>query len=378
MNGYIEKIYNHCNHIKQEFNSVRNRQHSSTVHTREKDDRKEIFPISEDICHLELVSVTQRFQAPFHPDTINVRFLTGYHLCNYACEYCIAGQHHKRPRRQNFNATRYLEIINTLTRLPFSMNIRLGVPGEFFLSPELIQGGRLLSNSDNIKHLNLITNLSFDYPQYIEYLQGYNHQKVAIVASYHPTQIRDTAQWLHTALQMNQKFDFAVIFVAYPPMLKKLPGLVNELKQEGLEVFVQGYIGQYQNQSYPSSYTAEEKSLLKTIMYSRHDYEFLINRRQPGLCNAGYKSFYVNHEGHVFSCKKGRRLGNLLQNNEMYFFNSARPCIYDFCSCDTENINTAVFEQHYIMKGINQHKYSYKFKDLSKYIPELDEWEIIY
>ena len=180
------------------------------------------------------------------------------------------------------------------------MNIRIGVAGEFFLSQELIHGGRLLSTSKNIKRLNLITNLSFDYLKYIGYLKGYNHEKIAIVASYHPTQIKDKRRWLHTALQINQRFEFAVVLVAYPPLLRELLELVNELKQEGIEVFVQGYVGQYNDQQYPHSYTIEEKSLLKTIMYSRHDYEFFINCRKPGLCNAGYKSLFVNKEGDVF------------------------------------------------------------------------------
>lgn len=336
------------------------------------------FPVY--ISNSGLVSLSDRFKEPFKNDIINVRFFTGYDLCNYSCEYCIAGQSNKTILQHNFNSARYLEIVSVLTTLPFSMNIRIGVVGEYFLSHELIKGGRILSNAENVKHLNLITNLSFDYQKYTELLAGYDQQKLAIVASYHPTQIKNKSKWIRTAQQMNQKFDFAVVLVAYPPLLQELPDLINELKQEGIEVFVQGYIGEYGDKQYPDSYTIEEKSLLKKIMYSRHDYEFFINSKRPGLCNAGFKSLYVNEEGGVYSCGmgKGVKLGNLLESSEIYFFDGPRPCIHSTCLCDTENVNTLVFEHHYKIKGINQHKYAYKFKNLSDHIRELDEWKIEY
>jgi len=333
-----------------------------------------------DIHNMGRVSLSDRFKEPFQEDIVNVRFFTGYDMCNYSCEYCIAGQNNKTRLNPNFNAARYLEIIKVLATLPFSMNIRIGVTGEYFLSHDLIEGGRFLSNAENVKHVNLITNLSFDYQKYTEFLAGYDHKKIAIVASYHPTQIKNKSKWIRTAQQMNQVFDFAVVLVAYPPLLKELPDFVNELKQEGIEVFVQGYIGQYHDQQYPDSYTIEEKSMLRKIMYSRHDYEFFINSRRPGLCNAGFKSIYVNEEGVVYSCGmgKGLKLGNLLESSEIYFFDGPRPCIHASCLCDTENVNTLVFEHHYKIKGINQHKYTYKFKNLSERIRELDEWEIVY
>lgn len=336
--------------------------------------------LPEDKSTMGLMSLSDRFKEPFPNDIINVRFLTGYDLCNYSCEYCIAGQSDKTRMDHNFNSARYLDIIKALAELPFAINVRIGVIGEFFLSQALIEGGRILSNAENVKHLNLITNLSFDYPKYNELLAGYDHKKLAIVASYHPTQIKNKSNWLRTAQQMNQKFDFAVVLVAYPPLLKELPGLVSELKQEGIEVFVQGYIGQHGDQQYPDSYTPEEKYMLKKIMYSRHDYEFFINCKRPGLCNAGFKSLYVNEAGDVYSCGmgKGVMLGNLLKSSEIYFFDGPRPCIHASCLCDTENINTLVFEQYYEIIGTNQHKYAYKFKNLSEHIQELDEWEIEY
>jgi MoaA/NifB/PqqE/SkfB family radical SAM enzyme len=329
---------------------------------------------------LGLIPVKQRFRKIFKKDIINVRFYTEYDVCNFSCEYCIAGQNKKSELNHNFSAEQYLKIIKEVMQLPFTMNIRIGLAGEFFLNKVLLEGGRLLSNSKNINYLNLITNLSFDYETYKKLLKGYNQNKVAIVASYHPTQIKDKRRWLDTAIKLNNEYDFSVILVAYPPLLKELLLLKNELMQVGLEVFIQGYIGIYDKKQYPVSYTIDEKAFLRTIMYSRHDYEFFINCKKPGLCNAGYKSLFINKTGDVLSCGmgKGVKLGNLLENRKLLFFDNPRPCVHETCTCDTENINTLIFEQYYIMKGKNQHKYNYRFKKFVNYIKELDEWEISY
>ncbi len=326
------------------------------------------------------IDIKKRFRTVLNKDVINVRYYTAFDVCNFSCEYCVAGQNNKARIIHNFDKRKYIEIVEAIKKLPFSMNIRIGVGGEFFLSPDLIEGGRRLSWSRNVEHLNLITNLSFDYARYADLLRGYDRKKVAIVASYHPTQTENKKRWLETALHINKEYDFAVILVAYPPLLGDLPIIARELRQAGLDVFVQGYIGSYNNKVYPLSYTMEEKELLKDIMYSRHDYEFFVNCKKPGLCNAGYKSLYIDREGKVFSCGmgKGVKLGNLTESPEIRFFDAPRPCVHETCFCDTEYINTVIFEQYYFMLGGNQHKYAYRFKQLSEHIKELDEWKIAY
>jgi hypothetical protein len=211
-------------------------------------------------------------------------------------------------------------------------------------------------------------------------LKGYNLKKIGIVASYHPTQIKNKEKWLETALLMNETFDFAVILVAYPALLKDLLFYIDNLRQAGLSVFVQGFIGNYHGKQYPQSYSTTEKELLKKMMYSRHDYEFFINCKRPGLCNAGFKSLYIDRNGEVFSCGmgKGFKVGDLTKRTKLSFFDSPRPCIHDTCLCDTENINTLIFEQYYCLSGNNQHKYYYKFKGLAKDCKEFDEWKITY
>ena len=104
---------------------------------------------------------------PRKTDVINVRFYTDYNICNYSCPYCIAGQNNKANIVEKWDDRNFDAIIENLTRLPFKINIRLGVGGEFFLNKKLVAGARKLSHAKNVHSVNLITNLSFSVSQYV-------------------------------------------------------------------------------------------------------------------------------------------------------------------------------------------------------------------
>ncbi len=312
---------------------------------------------------------------------INIRFYTNFNICNYSCPYCIAGQNDKQNMTTRWDSANLDQIIQNLTYLPYKINVRIGVKGEFFLSKKLTEGARLLSLADNVHSVNLITNLSFSYKQYENFLHGFDHSKTSIVASYHPSEIKDKEKWIQVACHIKKRYDFAVVLVGYPPFIKDLLKIKKELTGYGIEVFVQGFIGNYNGREYPGAYTVEEKKLLRKVFYSRHDYEFFAESKKPGLCNAGYRSFYVDMTGMVRPCGMGALspvIGNLLSNPEIKPWDGPRPCMYDACLCDTENINTVIFEQHYRQTGINQHKYIYRFKNEAEKFPQMDEWKINY
>lgn len=338
--------------------------------------------MKEDIA-MDFLNSRTDFDKGNNPEegSINVRFYTDFDVCNYSCPYCIAGQNNKRDTTSRWDPTNFITIIRGLARLPQRINVRLGVGGEFFLNQTLIEGARLLSLAKNVRSLNLITNLSFPIERYEKSFLDFDQSKIAIVASYHPTEIKDKQGWFETALYMNKSFDFAAVLVAYPPLIKDLPAIRDQLNSEGIEVFVQGFIGNYEGREYPAAYSEEEKQVLREVFYSRHDYEFFVRVKKPGLCNAGYRSFYVDMSGLVRPCGMGSNspvLGNLLIDTRIQLFDGPRPCMFDSCLCDTENLNTVIFEQHYIRSGLNQHKFVYRFRDEAKTMPKMDEWEIEY
>lgn len=316
-------------------------------------------------------------------DIVNVRFHTGFTKCNFSCEYCIAGHGNtvdpetEEIQDDSWNADRFERIVENLGKLPFQLNIRLQVPGEIFLNKRLLAGAKRLAQSANVRSLNILTNLSFSVDYYRRTLSDVDPSKWAFVASFHPTEVKDMRRWLEAATFFNHTYDFAAILVAYPALLPQLPELKSRLESYGLEVFVQAYIGTYDGRTFPSSYTADERQLLKSLFYSRHDYEFLLEMKKPGICNAGHRSFYIRESGDVVPCGMGyyaQSLGNIYASPVVKLNEAPQKCPFRACQCDTENMNTLIFRQNYEMKGINQHKYRFKGGADAK----LNEWLITY
>jgi MoaA/NifB/PqqE/SkfB family radical SAM enzyme len=261
------------------------------------------------------------------------------------------------------------------------VNIRFGVGGEFFVSRTLVDGARHLSHRRNIISLNLITNLTFSLKQYDKLFSGYRMDKVAVVASFHPTEIKDHEAWFDKAAEFHNRFDFVVCLVAFPDLLQSIAATKRKLEGRGIQVFVQPYVGEHDGKCYPRDYSDEERAILRREMYSRHDFEFQVNLKRPGLCYAGHRAIFVSPEGKVFPCGVGEYpepLGDLSRSPDLLLRDSPVPCPFQTCQCDTENRNTMVFESYYKLSGMNQHKYEYRFTDLAQKDERLAEWNVEY
>ena len=313
---------------------------------------------------------------------VNVRYITDYPKCNFSCVYCIAGHGEvSEGRERHWNPDRYLTILENMALLPFKINLRIGVAGEFFLDKTLIQGAAKLSHADNVTALNLITNLSFKFHHYQKIFHDFDESKVAVVASYHPSEVNDPEEWMGVAEAMSKKYDFSVVMVAFPPLFQGMKPIYQELNNRGIEVFVQPFIGPWGGKNYPDDYSEKQRQQLRELMYSRHDYEFLLKLKRPGLCNAGHSSFFVNPFGIAFPCGMGsyeKSIGDLSKRPDIELRPAALPCPFSKCQCDTENMNTVAFEQHYEFDALNQHRYRYRFEAESEIDNRLNEWNIEY
>lgn len=315
-------------------------------------------------------------------ELINIRYVTDYPKCNYSCVYCIAGHGEVvESRARDWDAKRYLSIVENVAQLPFQVNIRFGVAGEFFLDKNLIKGAAWLSRQNNIVATNLITNLSFKYRHYRRWLSAFDQSKVALVASFHPSEVNNVDEWIDTAQRLASSYDFAVVMVAFPRDFDQLPATAETLRSKGLEVFIQPFIGRWEGSNYPADYTQEQIKILRSEMYSRHDVEFLLNLKKPGMCNAGFRSLYINPQGEVFPCGMGyypQSLGNLVTSSDVKLASAPSMCMFNQCQCDTENMNTTQFHQNYQFDSINQHKYHYRNAEAALKNFALDEWQIDY
>ena len=107
----------------------------------------------------------------------------------------------------------------------------------------------------------------------------------------------------------------------------------------------------------------------------------MLNQKRPGLCNAGFKYLYVDPFGVVTPCggaDHGRVLGDLTRSPDVELLRGPRPCPATSCQCDTENLNTLAFEEHYRRIGKNQHRFRYRFAEEASARPWMDEWAIPY
>jgi organic radical activating enzyme len=314
---------------------------------------------------------------------LNIRYYTDYPTCNLACSYCVAGHGttFQKPPTSRWDPARYRRVMANVAKLPYAVNIRIGVGGEFFVSKDLVDGARLLSQSPNLHALNLITNLTLSVAQFEKTFQGFDESKIAMVASFHPEQIKDHADWFDKAAEFSGRYDFAVIMVAFPEALDIIAAHKASLNARGVDVFIQPFVGPHKEKWYPQAYSDAEREQIKAMIYSRHDYEYLLNAKRPGACNAGYRAIFIDPMGIVTPCGMGKyhgSLGNLAESPDLALRDGPAPCPFSSCQCDTENVNTVEFHTHYEKSGANQHRYRYRFGDLAALDDRYDEWKIHY
>ena len=150
------------------------------------------------------------------------------------------------------------------------------------------------------------------------------------------------------------------MLVAYPPLLTEIPGLIDWLKGNGIETFVQPFVGVWDERVYPQSYRRRERELLRGVMYSQHDIDYLLDLKQPGLCRAGHRAIFVHASGLVYPCGGGsypRAIGDLSRDARIELGSAPMPCPFRTCQCDTDTINMVEFHSRYRFTGLNQHKY---------------------
>ena len=335
---------------------------------------------------------------------LKVRFGTGWDTCNYHCEYCVtdqpigdnaeaaeslpiltrignavtdptrvvskvasigkklAGQSEDGPTI-GWDESKYLKVIDRFGELPYGMDVRIGVGGETFINKTVVEGARRLSNHDNTVAVNLISNLSFSFKQYQKIFQGFDLSRVALVCSFHPTEIKDIDRWIDTAASVNEIVDLAIVLVAWPPLMKDLEENKNRLEAVGLEVFVQAFHGWHEERKYPESYSAADRELLREVFYSQHDFDHMVQLKQPGDCYAGVDYVYVDINGNVSRCGTYKTpIGNLFDGFQL--LSSPAACPGTECWCDTENLNTVEFRENYELVGLNQHKYVRRSSDV--------------
>ena len=299
---------------------------------------------------------------------INVKFFTYFNKCNFNCEYCIAAD---RDLHNQWDANKFNKIVKRICATGFGdlLNIRIDGKGELLLSKTIINGIKKLSHADSVGAVNIVSGIPYSGEKIISLLDGCNEDKVKFVASVHPTQIKDMDEWIKRVCILKEKFDIVVACVCYPPIIDDLFIIKEIVNANDIKFLANGFIGWYEGRKFPEEYTQGEKALIRGLFYSRHDFEFSVNLKRPGMCNAGHKLFYLNISGHARKCgKSDRMIGNILEGDTIMLSDKPMQCQQEFCVGNIMNMNTVSFCENYRMVNNNIRNY--------EYIGSGDEWTI--
>ncbi|MDD5356276.1 MAG: radical SAM protein, partial [Candidatus Omnitrophica bacterium] len=142
-------------------------------------------------------------------------------------------------------------------------------------------------------------------------------------------------------------YEVLVMYVAYPPQLKRLPFLKDVFRKKNINFFAQAYQGDYAGLTYPAAYSTEERELI----YGKKDYvrngndniglkklienQLAESKTKGKLCLAGYKYAFVDSTGIMYRCTRERKhpIGDFLKQ-PLKLLDNPLPCEFEKCPCE--------------------------------------------
>jgi len=253
---------------------------------------------------------------------INFKLEFDWHLtdlCNFNCEYCHPQIRlfKNRPLPYKFSLEK---VVNVFNKLDSPSHILMS-GGEPFLYPNFIELCRELTMK------NYITiNTNFSTHDVVEFANIINPSHVVnIDAALHILERErlnlPLSDFVSKVLFFQKKgFNIHVIYVLYPPLIKRCEKDVRKLRKYGIDkIYIKPYKGIYRGRLYPEGYSDREK---KKILSIKNDYPYIRDYLTRKLCfrgekcKAGYKSFKIEVDGSVFRCMTVKKYyGNLFKGN---------------------------------------------------------------
>jgi len=288
---------------------------------------------------------------------LSVRLITPYTGCDLNCPYCI--KRSVRKKNDRFDIRVFGEILKGVLRLPYSVNLHLGVEGEIFTSCELLAVVRTLCNdSNNIQSVSFLSNIHADYQRVIgPFLASVDTGKLGMGCTLHDLVISDIDGFFDkVALIHGAGVAVYVTHVAVPGRI----GLISEYKQRckeiGVPLILNGLIGKIKgiplldpNLAYPQAYDEHERKLLRELWDTPHSYQMLVHAASPqGMaCTAGSRYVFIEPDGDVYPCSKIKTsLGNILAG-DVRFLQEPLICPSDRCWCGNQNQALGIVDEYY-------------------------------
>lgn len=216
--------------------------------------------------------------------------------CNYRCPYCYyIGLHN--PSDASFGTIDqwHESFKESFGNQHLVFYLAFGEPtiGAFFM--DIV---RMIGSEPNWE-MRMTTNLSQPLDGILKE-QIVREDRLNINASFHPTQTtRDDFLTQIKKVQAHGIFP-AIVYVAYPPLLKRLEDDISFFSSHGFVVHVRRFQGWYRKKAYPYSYTDEERRLV--ARYSDDaSIKYMLNQQYNlgKMTYSGLHFFVVDNVGNV-------------------------------------------------------------------------------
>jgi MoaA/NifB/PqqE/SkfB family radical SAM enzyme len=288
---------------------------------------------------------------------LSVRLRTPYQVCYLACPYCI--KRAVRNKGEPFNIQRFRDIIQKLLQLPFTVNLHLGVEGEIFTSPDLLEEIVTLCNShNNLQTVSFLSSIDADWNQVIgPFLSSLDTRKLGMGCTLHDLVIPDIESFFRKVARiLDAGVAVYVTHVAIPGRIAHIQNYFHRCRKLGVPLILNSLIGQAKNipgidpeLAYPQSYGERERESLRDLWDTPHSYQMLIHASSPrGMkCTAGSRYVFIEPNGEVFPCSKIKTsLGNIL-TADVRFLQDPLICPSDRCWCGNQNQALCIVDEYY-------------------------------
>ena len=259
--------------------------------------------------------------------------------CNYRCSYCVAAGNNAEPVKR-FNLGKIEQQYKLIQNKMIVTSFDCG-GGEPTIHPEF---GELLRLCAQHGAVSFPTNNSQNPERWFPKDLG---RSLLIRGALHPEGEEKLPQYLQYAqFIIDAGCDFHCVFVAHPTRMQQIRSYVDIFSEKGVPFLAIPFIGTFDGQPYPYSYTEKEQELLQysntrvlrkiipdhIIKSSAHMNRIRNFRGIP--CLAGYRYFYISQDGRMQRCLyDGQTLNAPLSG--------AMPCAVKSCGCGLvlDNLN---------------------------------------
>ena len=232
--------------------------------------------------------------------------------CNLQCVYCY-GKNKTMQHKWNGRGEDWEKAFTRFQR-----------PIYFVLSYGESMGSRGFPEVTDIigRHENwecsLVTNLTIN-PQELLESRLAKEKRLYVHASFHPLGGADWEKFKEHLLMLQvAEIPTIVLYLFYPPQIEAWKGYWRWLDEHNIRTCVRRYVGEYEGQHYPESYSPEVKAFFRALLQPKSvKYGLELKRPTGKKCTAGKDMILVHWDGRVSYCADVdyNNVGNIFDPN---------------------------------------------------------------